>query len=79
MATGTTVPLQQYLSHTYEPDCDYVDGNLEERNAGERTHARLQARITAYCWRNTPNKGSKCSPRSAFASALRDFGFPISA
>ena len=48
MATGTAIPLAQYLSSSYEPDCDYVDGELEERNVGERTHARLQARITAY-------------------------------
>jgi Uma2 family endonuclease len=48
MATGTAVPLAQYLSTIYEPDCDYVDGEIEERNVGERTHARLQARIAAY-------------------------------
>jgi len=48
MATGTAIPLAQYLSSTYEPDCDYVDGEIEERNVGERTHARLQARITGY-------------------------------
>jgi|WetSurMetagenome_2_1015567.scaffolds.fasta_scaffold310083_2 Uma2 family endonuclease len=48
MATGTAIPLAQYLASTYEPDCDYVDGEIEERNVGERTHARLQARITAY-------------------------------
>ena len=48
MSTGTAISLAQYLSSTYEPDCDYVDGEIEERNVGERTHARLQARITAY-------------------------------
>jgi Uma2 family endonuclease len=48
MSTGTAVSLEQYLAHVYEPDCDFVDGEIEERNVGERTHARLQARITAY-------------------------------
>jgi Uma2 family endonuclease len=48
MATGTAISLEQYLVSTFEPDCDYVDGEIEERNVGERTHARLQARITAY-------------------------------
>ncbi len=27
----------------YEPDCDYVDGELEERNAGEKEHSAVQA------------------------------------
>lgn len=48
MAAGTAISLAQYLSSTYEPDCDYVDGELEERNVGERSHARLQARIAAF-------------------------------
>ena len=48
MAVGTAISVAQYLSSTYEPDCDYVDGVIEERNVGERTHARLQARIAAF-------------------------------
>lgn len=48
MATGTAIPLAQYLSSSYEPDCDYVDGEVEERNVGERTHARLQLKVGSY-------------------------------
>ena len=47
MSTGTLVSLEEYLAATYEPDCDYVDGHLEERNVGEWDHARLQGRILA--------------------------------
>jgi hypothetical protein len=32
----------EYLSTIYEPDCDYVDGELLERNSGETDHAALQ-------------------------------------
>ena len=42
MATAALIPLQEYLSTIYEPDCDYVDGHIEERNLGERPHATLQ-------------------------------------
>lgn len=28
------VPLEEYLRTSYEPDCDYVDGRIEERNVG---------------------------------------------
>ncbi|MGA3237808.1 MAG: Uma2 family endonuclease [Bryobacteraceae bacterium] len=50
MATrGTTlVSIEEYLSSTYEPDCDYVDGVLEERNLGEYDHGNLQTTISAY-------------------------------
>ena len=42
MAT-TQVSLEEYLRTDYEPDCDYVDGELEERNVGEQEHSIVQA------------------------------------
>ena len=48
MATGTIVSLEEYLATAYEPDCDFVDGDLEERNLGEWDHSRLQTKIAAY-------------------------------
>ena len=42
MAT-TQVSLDEYLRTDYEPDCDYVDGELEERNLGEQEHSITQA------------------------------------
>ena len=43
MATATTlIPIEEYLRTTYHPDRDYVDGEIQERNLGEREHARLQ-------------------------------------
>ena len=48
MATASLpIPEQVYLSTTYEPDCDFVDGVLEERNVGEGLHSELQALITS--------------------------------
>ena len=48
MATTTLVPVEEYLRTDYEPDCDYVDGVLEERNLGEQTHGQLEGEIFAY-------------------------------
>jgi Uma2 family endonuclease len=42
------ISVEEYLASSYEPDCDYVDGHIEERNLGESAHARLQLRIGAY-------------------------------
>lgn len=47
MASTTLVPVSEYLSTVYEPDCDYVDGELEERNLGERSHSSLQFILAA--------------------------------
>jgi Uma2 family endonuclease len=36
------VSVREYLTTSYRPDCDYVDGRIEERNVGEYDHALLQ-------------------------------------
>lgn len=48
MSAGTLVPLEEYLAHTYEPDCEYVDGEIVERNPGEYFHSLFQASLTWY-------------------------------
>lgn len=47
MAAGTLISLEEYLSTVYEPDCEYLDGELLERNTGEFDHARLQTIVAA--------------------------------
>ena len=48
MGTGTLISVSEYLSSSYRPDCDYVDGVLEERNLGERDHSNLQGGTFAF-------------------------------
>jgi len=45
MASSTSVSIEQYLSTVYEPEMDYVDGELEDRNVGEKDHSKLQVRL----------------------------------
>lgn len=40
------VSVAEYLATSYRPDCDYVDGEIEERNLGEKEHAILQRALT---------------------------------
>ncbi|WP_263355665.1 Uma2 family endonuclease [Acidicapsa ligni] len=48
-ATGTQIPIEVYLrSSEYDPDAEYVDGEIEERPAGEFGHADWQAAISAW-------------------------------
>jgi Uma2 family endonuclease len=48
MPSGTLISVEQYLATSYRPDCDYVEGRIEERNLGEWDHSKLQAAIIAY-------------------------------
>jgi Uma2 family endonuclease len=42
------VPLEEYLHASYEPDCEYVDDELLDRNVRELDHSDLQTTIAAY-------------------------------
>lgn len=47
MPTALT-SLAEYLATSYHPDCDYVDGEVQERNLGEFDHAGVQAFLVAW-------------------------------
>ncbi len=40
--------MSEYLSTSYRPDCDYVDGVIVERNVGEKDHSKPQTRVAVY-------------------------------
>ena len=42
MSGAQAVSVAEYLKTSYRPDCDFVEGVIEERNFGEFDHARLQ-------------------------------------
>ena len=44
------IPVAEYLSTSYDPDCDYVDGELEDRNVGEKDHSKAQGNLYLYLW-----------------------------
>ena len=47
MATPVLIPVQEYLETTYRPDCDYINGEVKERNVGEKKHATIQGLLWA--------------------------------
>jgi hypothetical protein len=47
MATPQT-SLADYLRTSYRLDCDYVDGEVQERKVGESDHAAVQAFLTSW-------------------------------
>jgi Uma2 family endonuclease len=48
VAARTLISVEEYLATSYRPDCDYVDGEVVERNLGEWDHSRLQGRLLVY-------------------------------
>jgi Uma2 family endonuclease len=48
MPAGTLISVEEYLATSYRPDCDYIDGHIEERNLGEWDHSNLQTAVAAY-------------------------------
>jgi Uma2 family endonuclease len=48
MPAATHVSVSEYLSTTYRPDREYVDGEIVERNMGKKPHSRAQSRAHAY-------------------------------
>jgi Uma2 family endonuclease len=45
MSTATQISVEEYLASAYHPDYDYVDGEVLERNVGEREHSYVQKRL----------------------------------
>ena len=45
MATSSAVPVEEYLRTSYDPDMEFLDGQLVERHVGEYFHSRLQSLI----------------------------------
>ncbi len=70
MAVGALISVEEYLRTSYRPDCDYVDGEVRERNLGERKHSGTQGEIIFYLrtryprlrWRVLPEQRVQVSP-----------------
>jgi Uma2 family endonuclease len=52
MATATRITLEQYLRTSYEPDAEFVAGEVEERNVGEYDHNVVQRAILLWFHRH---------------------------
>ncbi len=48
METALLVSMEQYMATSYRPDCDYVDGELQERNVGKLDHSKLQRALIGF-------------------------------
>ncbi len=42
------VSLEEYLTTSYHPDCEWVDGEVKERNVGEGSHGTIQKFLVVF-------------------------------
>jgi len=45
MSSATLISVGEYLRTSFHPDCEFLEGRIEERNGGEHDHAALQAAL----------------------------------
>jgi len=76
MATASLISLDEYLSTTYDPDCEYVDGELLERNIGELDHAGLQGIIFASLYNQRRQHGIHVFPELRVQVAATRYRVP---
>ena len=48
MGAAVKISLGEYLETTYRPDCDYIDGEVVERNLGDLEHSDIQTALVVW-------------------------------
>ena len=76
MAAGTQISVEEYLHTVYRPDCDYVDGVVEERNLGERDHSWIQGKLVAFFLSRFKQSGIAAIPEWRFQTGPTRFRIP---
>jgi Uma2 family endonuclease len=77
MATQSSlIPVEEYLRTTSDPDCEYVDGVIEERPVGEYDHATWQTILAAFFTMRQAELGIEARTELRMQVAPRRFRVP---
>ena len=68
--------IDQYLSTMFHPDCDFVDGRIEERNVGEVEHSKVQKMLLRLFAGYEPTLGIDALPEARLQVAKTRFRIP---
>jgi Uma2 family endonuclease len=55
MSVETLISVEEYLNTSYDPDMEYVDGVLVERNVGDWSHSLVQSNVLFHVSRKYPH------------------------
>lgn len=75
-AQATHVPLEVYLTTSYEPDAEYVDGVVEERPMGEFDHSSWQHALELWFAQHAREWGIRVRPELRLQVAAGSFRVP---
>ena len=70
------ISVEEYLHTSYRPDCDYVDGEVEERNLGEIEHSVMQLFFSVLFANNAKNWNARVYPEYRVQVAPTRFRVP---
>ena len=73
---ATLVPVEEYLRTNYDPDCEYVDGQIVERNLGEKTHSRIQGEFIFHLRARAKELGMEVLPEQRVQVSPKRFRIP---
>jgi len=72
----TLVPVELYLHSSYDPDAEYVDGEIEERPMGEYDHSAWQSAILKWFWQHEKEWNIRAQPELRVQVAPTRFRVP---
>jgi hypothetical protein len=77
MSTTTHIPVEVYLRSSYEPDAEYVDGEIEQRPMGEFDHASWQLAILRWFLQHEKDWNIRVRPALRIQVCCRGITFCI--
>jgi Uma2 family endonuclease len=76
MPVTELITVEEYLSTDYSPDCDFVDGVLEDRHVGEKDHSSLQAALIAWFFARRKELGIEVFPEQRVQISASRYRIP---
>ena len=76
MATTTHVPVEVYLKGSWEPDAEYVDGEIVERPMGEFDHSSWQHALELWFAQHAREWGIRVRPELRVQVSQGNFRVP---
>jgi Uma2 family endonuclease len=74
--TPVLISVKEYLNTVYRPDCDYINGEVLERNMGELPHGGLQGFFTFFFRLHEDELGIVAAPETRLQVTIKDYRVP---
>ena len=76
MGATILVSVEEYLSTSYSPDREYLDGRIVERNSGEKTHSSIQGNLIGWFWDRRKELAVRAFPEQRVQVSTTRFRVP---